>query len=60
MGRGRRPGPGVVEREERRRPAERGGHGVLEEAVRLVVARDAGVGVDVDAAGEDEQAAWRR
>ncbi len=34
MGRGRRPGPGVVEREERRRPAERGSHGVLEEAVR--------------------------
>ena len=55
MGRRRRSGARVVEREERRRPAERRGHGVLEEAVRLGVGRDARVGVDVDAAREDEQ-----
>ncbi len=36
MGRGRRARARVVEREERRRPAERRGHGVLEEPVRLL------------------------
>ena len=51
----RRARPRVVEREERGRAAKRGGDGVLEEAVRLRVGRDAGVGVDVDDAGQDQQ-----
>ena len=50
-------GPRVVEAEKRRRPAERGRHRVLEEPVGLGVAGDAGVGVDVDDARQDEQAA---
>ena len=55
LGRGRRARPRVVEREERRRPAERRRHRVLEEPVRLGVGRDARVRVDVDHAREDEQ-----
>ena len=50
----RRSRPGVVEREERRRPAVRGRDRILEEAVGLLVARDAGMRVDVDDAGEDQ------
>ena len=49
------PGSRVVERQERRRPAERSGHGVLEEAVRLGVGRDPRVGVHVDGARQDEE-----
>ena len=41
----------VVEREERRRPAERGRDRVLEEPVRLGVRRDARMRVDVDRPG---------
>ena len=55
LGRRRRPRPGVVEREERRRAAERRGHGVLEEPVRLRVGGDPRVRVDVDRPGEDEE-----
>ena len=55
MGRPGRASPRIVEREERRRPAERRGHGVLEEPVRFLDRRDPGVRVDVDAAREDEQ-----
>ena len=47
---------GVVEGEERGRAAERGGQAVREEPIRLVVGGDAGVGVHVHAAGQDEQA----
>ena len=49
------PVPGIVEGQERRRAAERGGNGVLEEAVGLLVSGDAGVGVDVDHAGQHQQ-----
>ena len=52
----RRARPRVVECQERRRPAECSGDGILEEAIWLIVGRDAGVGMDVDTAGEDEQA----
>ena len=48
-------GARVVEREERRRPAERGGDRIGEEAVGLVVAGDPDVGVDVDDTRQDEQ-----
>ncbi len=50
-----RAGAGVVEREERGRPAEGGGDRVLEEPVGLRVGGDPGVGVDVDRAGQHEQ-----
>ena len=55
MGGRRRPRPRVVEREERRRAAERRGDRVLEEAVGLVVGGDARVGMDIDDAGQHEQ-----
>jgi hypothetical protein len=55
MGRRRRTRPRVVEGEEGRRPAERSRHRVLEEAIRLGVRGDAGVGVDVDHAREHQQ-----
>ena len=51
----RRAGARVVEREERRRPAEGRSHRVLEEAIRLGVGRDPRVGVDVDDAWQDEE-----
>ena len=51
----RRAGARVVEREERRRAAERRGHGILEEAVGLGVRGDPRVGVDVDRARQDEE-----
>ena len=47
-------GARVVEGEERGRAAERGGHAVLEEPIRLIIGREPGVGVDVHAAGQDE------
>ena len=53
----RRPGAGVVEGEKRRGAAERSADRVVEEAVRPLVGRDAGVGVDVDDPGEHEEAA---
>ncbi len=56
LGRGRRSGPGVVEGEQRRRPAERRRDRVLEEAIGLGVAGDPCVRMDVDAAGQDEEA----
>ncbi len=52
-----RPGAGVVEGEERRRATEGRGDRVVEEAVGPRICRDAGVGVDVDDPGEDEEAA---
>ena len=55
LGRRRGAGPGVVEREERGRAAERRRDRVLEEAVRLGVGGDPRVGVDVDHAGEHQQ-----
>ncbi len=45
-----------VEHEEGGRAAERGGDRVLEEAVGLGICRYPDMGVDVDAAGQDEQA----
>ena len=56
LGGRRRAGARVVEGEERRRAAERRRHRILEEPVRLGVGGDAGVGVDVDDARQDEQA----
>ncbi len=50
----RRARAGVVEREERGRAAVRGRDRILEEPVGLGVRGDAGVGVDVDHAGEDQ------
>ena len=54
-----RTGLRVVEREERRRATECRGDRVLEEPVGLGVGGDARVGVDIDDAGEDEQALGR-
>ena len=54
LGRGRRSGARVVEREERGRAAERRRDRVLEEAVGRRVRGHPRVGVDVDDAGEDE------
>ena len=48
LGRGRRARARVVERQERRRPAERRRDRILEEPVRMGVGGDARVGVDVD------------
>ena len=49
------PRAGVVEREEGGRAAVRGGNAVREEALRLVGRGEAGMGVGVDHAREDEQ-----
>ena len=54
LGRLRRPGSGIVERQERRRAAERRGHGILEEPVGLGIRRDSRVRVHIDHAGEDQ------
>ncbi len=47
-------GAGVVEREERGGATECGCHAVLEEAIRLIVGRQPGVGMDVHASGKDQ------
>ena len=45
----------IVERQERRRATERGSDRILEEAVRMRIGGDTGVGVDVDRAWEHEK-----
>ena len=55
LGRGRRSGSRVVERQEGRGAAEGRRHRILEEPIRLGVRRHPRMRVDVDDTGEDEQ-----